>query len=326
MHNAYLGYSFKTKGSNHTVFLIKRKRQFRGGDAASKCLILFVISMCFNNVLAHEMWLEPLNYEIAAGDKLLANEKVGQDFKGNNYAYLHSSYQRLNYTINGKTHLLSPRLGSLPAIQTNIQEEGLLILSAMTTRSKLTYKDRKIFEKFLNAEGLEWVFKAHKDRNLPESGFAEVYRRFPKSLVKVGNGLGQDKPLGMPLEWVALTNPYEIKGSIKLQLLSEGKPYAGIKVNVFNKFTKEPSSSEATFKETVNKTIKSKTTENKTKNDVVHTSYFTDEKGILNLPLKENSKYLINAVKMIEPDTETSHKYNAVWESLWASMTFQAIK
>jgi len=29
---------------------------------------------------------------------------------------------------------------------------------------------------------------------------------------------------------------------------------------------------------------------------------------------------------MIEPDLDTSHKYNAVWESLWASMTFEVPK
>ncbi len=255
------------------------------------------------------MWLEPTRFEISKGDKLLAHEKVGQKFKGNKYAYLESSYEKLNYTINGKTYPLSPRLGSLPAVQAVIEEEGLLVLSAMTTRSKLIYKDRDIFDKFLKAEGLEWVFEAHSKRGLPEIGFTEVYRRFPKSLVKVGNGFGQDKALGLPLEWVALTNPYQVKDTIELQLLWQGKPYAGVKVNVFNKIHNESN----TF--SVKKAV----------DEVIQTEHATNEKGILSLSLRQNSEYLINAVKMIEPDAETADKYNAVWESLWASMTFKVL-
>ena len=290
------------------MFFIKRKRDFSINNSIIKPLLLLLILGFYQCVIAHEMWLEPVKFEIAKGDKLLAHEKVGQNFKGNKYAYLRSSYEKLNYTINDITHPLSPRLGSLPAIQQAIEEEGLLILSAMTTRSKLTYKDRKIFEKFLKTEGLEWVFKAHKERGLPEIGFTEVYRRFPKSLVKVGKGLGNDKALGFPLEWVALTNPYQVKDvndKVELQLLWQGKPYVGVKVNVFNKIRPETGKS---------LTVRASA--------VIQTEYFTNEKGIISLSLNQNSEYLINAVKMIEPDSITSHKYNAVWESLWASMTF----
>ncbi len=295
------------------MFFIKRKSDFNIKNIINKYLISLLIVGFSQNVFAHEMWLEPVLFEITKGDKFSAHEKVGQNFKGNKYAYLDSSYEKLNYTINDITHPLSPRLGSLPAVQGVIEEEGLLVLSAKTTRSKLTYKDRKIFNKFLKAEGLEWVSKAHKDRGLPEIGFTEVYRRFPKSLIKVGNGLGKDKALGLDLEWVALTNPYaanqDVKDKIKLQLLSQGKPYADVKVNVFTKIKPDSSKSLTVAKA-----------------KVVHTEHVTDEKGILSLSVKKNSVYLVNAVKMIEPDSDTSDRYNAVWESLWASMTFEVPK
>jgi len=252
------------------------------------------------SVNAHEMWLEPVEFEIAKGDKLLAHEKVGQNFKGNKYAYLDSSYEQLNITMNGITRSLNPRLGSLPAVQDVINDEGLLILSAKTTRSKLKYKDRETFDKFLKSEGLNWVFKAHKDRGIPEIGFTEVYRRFPKSLIKVGDGIGKDKALGLPLEWVAVTNPYHAKDVIKMKLLWKGEPYADAHVSVFNK----PESD-------TDKPVK--------------TDYFTNQQGLISIPLKQGGFYLINAVKMIEPDDLTSHSYNAVWESLWASMTFKVL-
>lgn len=295
------------------MFFIKRKSDFNIKNIINKYLISLLIVGFSQNVFAHEMWLEPVLFEITKGDKFSAHEKVGQNFKGNKYAYLDLSYEKLSYTINDITHPLSPRLGSLPAVQGVIEEEGLLVLSAKTTRSKLTYKDRNIFNKFLKAEGLEWVSKAHKDRDLPEIGFTEVYRRFPKSLIKVGNGLGKDKALGLDLEWVALTNPYafnhEVNDKIKLQLLSQGKPYEGVKANVFTKIKPDSSKSLTVAKA-----------------KVIHTEHVTDEKGILSLSVKKNSVYLVNAVKMIEPDLDTSHKYNAVWESLWASMTFEVPK
>ncbi len=252
------------------------------------------------SVSAHEMWLEPISYEIAKGDKLLAHEKVGQNFKGNKYAYLASSYEQLNITMNGVTRSLNLRLGSLPAVQDVINDEGLLVLSAMTKPTKLTYKDREIFDKFLKMEGLDWVFKAHKDRGLPEIGFTEVYRRFPKSLIKVGEGIGQDKALGLPLEWVAVTNPYHAKDIIKMQLLWKGEPYADAHVSVFNKPQAD-----------TDKPVK--------------TDYFTNQQGLISIPLKQRGFYLINAVKMIKPDDQIYQEYGAVWESLWASMTFEVL-
>ncbi len=304
----YSSNSLINNGVYHTVFFIKGKRDLTISKLIYKLLILLIINSFFQQILAHEMWLEPVQFEISKGDKLFAHEKVGQVFKGNEYVYLDSNYATLNYTINDVTHSLSPRLGSLPVIQMIIDEEGLLILSAITSPSKLTYKDQKTFTKFLQAESLQWVSNAHKERGLPETGFTEVYRRFPKSLVKVGKGLGHDKYLGLPLEWVALSNPYQESDEIKLQLLWQGKPYAGVKkVNVFNKF-------------------QHKTSDGTLENKVTQTKYATDEHGILTLPLKSNSLYLVSAVKMIEPDPNTRHKYNAVWESLWASMTFEVPK
>lgn len=265
-------------------------------------LVIFLNISILQVSSAHEMWLEPIKYELAPGEKVLAHEKVGQNFKGSKYAYLDSSFKELNVTINNVTRPLKPRLGSLPAVQSLNNEEGLLVLSAITTPSKITYKDRAIFDKFLKEEGLDWVFEAHKERGLPEIGFNEVYRRYPKSLVKVGSGLGKDIPLGLPLEWVVIDNPYHATGIIRMKLLWKGGPYRNAPVSLF----KKPGSGKD-----INNTVKSHLT--------------TDKDGIVSLPVKHNDIYLINTVKMIEPDKLISDTYNAVWESLWASITFKVL-
>ena len=288
------------------MFYIKIKRDLKIHQFHSKGMILIYLWVLLwgvsQSASAHEMWLEPIRYEIAKGDKVLAHEKVGQNFKGNKYAYLTSSYEQLNITMNGITRSIKPRLGSLPAVQDVINDEGLLVLSAISTPTKLIYEERKIFDKFLKAEGLDWVFEAHKERGLPEIGFTEVYRRYPKSLVKVGNGIGQDVALGLPLEWVAVNNPYQAKDMIKMKLLWKGKPYGDAHVSIFTRTEDQIE---------IKKVIKS---------DLI-----TDQNGTISLPVKHGNSYLINAVKMIEPDAKIQHSYDAVWESLWASMTFKVL-
>ncbi len=72
---------------------------------------------------------------------------------------------------------------------------------------------------FINNKELLWVFGEHKKRNLPEKNFSESYRRYGKSVVKVGHGKVNDRALGLLFEWVLETNPYTTaNGDIKAQL------------------------------------------------------------------------------------------------------------
>ncbi len=248
------------------------------------------------------MWIEPVNYSLQVGDKILSNEIVGQDFKGNKYAYLDSSYEKLNITVGDNTHAVKSRLGDLPAIQEISSAEGLHIITAETTPSDLTYETPEKFAKFLRSDGLEWVFEAHKKRGLPEKGFKEIYRRSPKALIKVGNGQGQDRALGLPLEWVVETNPYTSQGNIKAQLLWQGTPAADMHVNVFNK-PKHTSP----------------------KSELIKTTLRTDVNGRIEIPRGNGGLFLINSVKMIEPDAKTALRTEAVWESIWGSLTYEIL-
>lgn len=262
-------------------------------------LILFLVS---STVKAHEMWIQPLNYSVKPGNKIFANETVGQNFKGNKYAYLKSSYKSLNISVGDKTTAVNSRLGDLPTIQEDSSVEGLYIITAETTPSELTYEKPEIFAKFLKLDGLEWVFEAHKKRGLPEKGFKEIYRRNPKTLVKVGHGKGQDKVFGLPLEWIAETNPYTTEGNIKARLLWQGKPAAKMQVNVFNKPKRNSPNAE-----------------------LIKTIFITDAAGRVEIPRANGGLFLINSVKMIQPDAKTSAQTGAVWESIWGSLTYEIL-
>ncbi len=265
-----------------------------------------------SSISAHEMWIEPLKFSVKPQDKIYAHEKVGQNFKGNSYSYLASSFEQFNITEGSKTRPIKSRLGDKPVVQELVTEEGLVILSAISTGSKLVYETREKFENFIKTEKLDWVFDAHKKRGLPEKGFTEVFRRYPKSLIKVGHGKGDDQVLGLPLEWVVETNPYTSEGNIKARLLWQGKAFANSHVSVFNK----------TYETNDHKSENYQLSTPKVK-EVIKTELVTDDEGRVEIPRGNGGIFLINAVRMIEPSEVTAKETGAVWESLWASMTYE---
>ncbi len=260
--------------------------------------IVLVISIFLAQVVAnaHEMWIEPVNYEVKLNEKILAHEKVGQNFKGNEYSYLSSSYKSLKITLNDETLDVKSRIGDIPAIHEVAKTEGLVVLSAETTISDVKYKTWGKFETFIKNKGLDWVLKKHQERSLPVKNFTEAFSRYPKSLVKVGHGKGSDKILGMPLEWLAESNPYTtVNDTIKLRLFWLGKPFANTHVGVFNKIN----------------------------NELIKTELTTDDEGRVEIPKSKGGEFLINAVQMIKPSAEVVKQTDAVWESLWASITYE---
>lgn len=282
------------------MFKIKNYKKFNFRLVCFYCVL--TLNILPISTSAHEMWIEPSQYTIEMGDTLFANEKVGRKFKGNSYAYLDSNFEYLNITVGDKTREVRSRLGDLPTIQEKTSESGLHIITARTTASELIYEKAEKFTNFLNEDGLPWVFAEHKKRGLPDKGFKEIYYRNPKSLVKVGHGKGQDRPLGMEFEWVVENNPYTSKENIKAQLLWQGKPAANMHVNVFNKPKHKSTTSE-----------------------MIKTSLTTDANGKVEIPRAKGGLFLINSVKMTQPDDKTTKETGAVWESVWASLSYEIL-
>lgn len=282
------------------MFKIKNYKKFIFNEAG--VYIVFSVLLFSSVSFAHEMWIEPSQYSLELGETLFANEKVGQNFKGNSYAYLDSSFESLHITVGDSTSKINSRLGDLPAIQEKTLQQGLYIITAETTPSELIYDKSETFANFLNEDGLQWVFAEHKKRGLPGKGFKEIYRRNPKALVKVGDGKGKDRVMGLQFEWLVENNPYTSKEDIRAQLLWQGSPAANMHVNVFNKPKhKSP------------------------KSELIKTSLMTDIDGKITIPRANGGLFLVNAVKMIEPDEKTAAETNAVWESIWASLSYEIL-
>ncbi len=266
-----------------------------------KCLFLFTLFS--GQLLAHEFWVEPVDFTPSVNDNIVANLKVGQDFKGNPLAFMTVDFEDFEMTLgdrdsNKVATEISTRFGDIPAVNQANLGAGLTILSYVSGNSMVVYPSYEKFTEFLEKEGLNWVLEEHRKRELPKFGFTEAYQRFSKSLIAVENSKGNDYALGLRFEWVVNDNPYrktEKGKNIRAQLLWEEKPFANSRAIVFSN----------------------------TDGKIEHTLYTTNDQGEISIPTKINTIYMISAVHMIQPGMALTGSTGAVWKSLWSSTTFK---
>ena len=263
----------------------------------NKHLIIYAVMGMILSLSAHghEYWLQPDQFIVQQDALLQAHIKTGQKFRGNNYAYLPRDVASMHMHLGDKTVPITSRFGDYPAISQPAIGNGINILSVTTHPTKLKYKKPGKFEAFVNDEGLDSVLAEHQKRGLPDTGFTEIYSRYTKSLVKVGNSPGDDYKVGHEFEWVLETNPYQpSRDTLSAQLWWQGKVLANHQFRYFIQ---------------TGKTLAT---------DVAR----TDDNGIAHFPFIPRSTYMLNAVIMLVPNKDDAKKYNAVWDSRWASTTF----
>jgi len=261
-------------------------------------ILLFVLGLSISPwVIAHEFWLAPLRFEVASGENIQAHIKVGQKLQGETYAFFPNNFERFDLTVANSTQPLRMRFAQSPAVDEPTTQAGLHILSYQSKPAKLKYESPEKFESFLKNEGIEWVLEAHQKRGLPALDFVELYKRYAKSLIKVGDGAGQDQAMGLAFEWVVKTNPYTTKplSAVQAQLLYLDKPFANAYVVVFKQ----------------------------AQGKVEKQTYRTDAQGLVSIPVGQGGMFLVNAVHMIEPTPKHVGDLPADWLSLWASTTYQ---
>ena len=259
-------------------------------------LFYYLIGMfvCFP-VSAHEYWLQPDDFTINSEERINIHIKIGQQFKGNNFAYLPSEIESIEIHLDDKTKPIRPRLGDYPAISYPPLGNGLNIISLESKVFKLNYETSDKFEKFVRNNGLDWVLAEHNRRRLPPEDFIEAYRRHAKTLIQVGNVTGQDRQLGMEFEWVLKSNPYtDTSDEFVAQLWWRGKVFAGSQARLFVK----------------------------SNDKLTEQLLTTNSDGRVSFKRIPDATYLINAVHMILPEQSTVEETDAVWESRWASLTF----
>ncbi|QFU09418.1 Nickel uptake substrate-specific transmembrane region [Rhodobacteraceae bacterium THAF1] len=246
---------------------------------------------------AHEFWIEPLGYMLSPGDTLEATIKVGTEFEGSSYAYLPTNFRRFDLTTGGETAPVPGRIGDRPAVQVPVEEPGLTTLIHVTRDYELTWETWQKFEDFVDHKDGAGVLDTHRAQYEEADGVREVYSRYGKSLVAVGEGAGQDQEYGLTTEIVALENPYtgDLSDGFDIRVLYDGAPRADEQVEIFARNATD---------------------------EVTITTTRTNADGVATIDVAPDTEYLLDSVVFREPADDLNPDFAPQWETLWASLTF----
>lgn len=243
-------------------------------------------------VRAHEFWIEPESFRPAPGAKVPVRLVVGQYFKGESMPYLTQNFPAFTYADARGSANIHSVLGDDPAATLTIRAPGRLWIVLRSGYFDLTYDKPGEFNTFLAYEGIAGLVPPGERGRVPVT---ETYSRSAKSLLAAGKpepGSVPDRAFGLPLEFVAETDPYSGKtGEFRVKLLFRGAPLPGALVTAFNKAVPGKRLAEVR----------------------------TDASGRAQLKLDRKGIWLLNSVHLL-PASKSS---GAQWETLWASLTFE---
>lgn len=260
-------------------------------------IFALILALTATPLPAHEFWIEPLVYQVAPDGRLEADIVNGEEFEGVKLAFIPRSFENFVVFSGDQAAKVQGRVGDRPALNQDVLAEGLNIVAYQASYATLNYENWAKFQKFVDHKDLGDVRSLHDARGLPDEGFLEVYGRFSKSLIGVGASQGADRRVGLETEIVALTNPYtdELTEGMMVQLHYRGELRANEQIEVFEK---APDG-------TVDIQL-----------------YRTDDQGIGTFPVKPGHAYMVDAVVLREPSDQLAEATGAVWQTLWANLTF----
>lgn len=249
---------------------------------------------------AHEVWLEPLRWRVEPGETLAAHLRNGETFEGVSHSFNPRNARRFDHVLDGRAQPVPGRLGDRPAAAVPDVAPGLHTLVYVSRARRLTYREWDKFARFATHKDFPDIAARHDARGLPREGFVEAYTRFAKALVAVGSGAGADAALGLETELVALDNPYagaeaDVGDAVRVLSLYKGAPRPDAQIELFEK---GPDGA------------------------VTVTLHRTDADGVAVLPTAPGRSYLVDAVVLRTPEPTLDPAPEAVWETLWASLTF----
>ncbi len=270
-------------------------------SAIRTCAISLVTAACVSlsavPLSAHEFWLDLEEYQVPIDGEISVALSNGQKFSGVSLSYFPRRVVLFDQVIEGERSEIKARAGDAPVIVPAPDEEGLLTLLYQSSNSTVQYPNWEKFQGFVEHKAFGDVRSRHVERGLPDERFREVYSRFAKSLVAIKDGAGHDLAQGMEIEIVALANPYTdaLPEGLPVQVFYQGTPRAMVQVEIFEKDAED---------------------------NVQVTTVLTDASGIAQVPVKPGYEYMLDNVVLRVPSEERAAKFDAVWETLWASLTF----
>jgi hypothetical protein len=259
--------------------------------------LTFLLVLLSQTAAAHEFWIEPLEYVTEPGGRLVAHLVNGDSFEGTKIPYWRGGFHEFRVIQGSRLRGVPGKNGAMPALNMPAPGEGLNVVVYQSKVSQVTYETLAEFVEFAEQKDFPDVEARHRQMGYPEEDFTEAYTRYAKSLFAVGGGAGADRHEGLEAEIVALTNPYtdDLSDGMRVQVFFQDAPRGNALVEVFEKSAE---------------------------GEVEITRHRTDASGIATVPVKRAHRYLFDAVVLRVPAPDLAGKADAVWETLWASLTF----
>ena len=255
-------------------------------------VIIFLVTFLKIKVHAHELWLEPINFNFNNKELFKTNINIGQDFMGSPFGFYSPNKKSLYLESRNKVTQLSQRDGDFPAIQMLITEQGFHVLNYETNNEFLKYDSVEKFEDFVKEQGLQNTIDKFDRNKIP----TENYRRFAKVLITDGNKGFFIQKSKLDFEIIALSTPYNLKNSFfEFQLFEKNKPLGNWQITIFSKDENN------TYKEKIK----------------------TNSNGVGKIRTIENRTYLLSAVKLNKANYFQKIKFKSDWFSLWASLVIK---
>ena len=244
---------------------------------------------------AHDVWFEPSSFRPAPGERVALHLRVGEHYTGEPVVRRGARIESfVALTPDGSESPVLGLEGREPAGWLITQQPGRYVVGYRTNTAAIELEAAK-FEAYLREEGLDAVVAERARRGESSKPGREVYSRSIKSLLSVGGeGAGDvSRPLGLTLEIVPEVDPYSLPSpkAMTVQVLFQGQPLAGALVHAFPKA--DPKSGHAAR---------------------------TDASGRMSFAIERSGPWLVKAVHMIRAEADP----RADWESLWASLVFEA--
>ncbi|SMB97922.1 hypothetical protein SAMN00120144_2278 [Hymenobacter roseosalivarius DSM 11622] len=271
--------------------------RWNGSNLLRPLLLLLIVA---GTALAHEFWLLPPRFFVAAGSSQNLHVFVGEDFKGERWAGKSARLTRLvQYTATDSTDLTAAATRT-DTLQTTIAfpKPGLQLVALTTTNAFIELTGEK-FTAYLQEDGLENVLALRRQRGETNKPGREAYRRCAKTLLLAGSVTTRDstfaRPTRQPLELIPEQNPYALKAgaALTVRVLYEGKPLPRALVQVWQRGAPG---------QTITR----------------RTKLYTNQSGRVLFQLSAPGSYMVSTVCMV-PATD---RKTADWQSTWATFTF----
>ena len=251
---------------------------------------------------AHEFWLSPSRYRLAAGDTLAVGAEVGTGFRGEAKPYAATRVHVLVAAGARRVDLAQLGMnGDLVFARWIAPDAGGQLVGYESDFASIQLPPSD-FDAYLKLEGLDAPLAARAALGNRAGPGRERYARCPKTWIAGTDAKRAEAVIGLPLEVVALGDPLA-PGPLAVKVLWRGKPLAGALVGAWRQPLGERFAPRAeAARDSVAPVARVR----------------TGGDGTARLPVAGDGEWMIATVHMVP----SADRDAADWESWWASYTF----